>query len=282
MTCIDDLPDRPRERSECPAVTDTHDGCPADAGAVRERVVDELRRLLPHIGETPVIPRALSFGIEELDGRFQGGGLAFGALHEIVPAREADAPAAFGFAMALLGRLRQQDTALCVTSKSWLTRHGAPHGHGLNALGLDPARMIFVETAEDKDSLWALEESLRALALTAVVGVIGRLDLKTSQKLQFTARETRQPLLLLRPAKTLEASAATTRWRVGTAEAVRDRFGLVTRWRWRLRLERCRNGRGGEWFVEFDHVAHRFSLSVPLAGYAVSGGTGAQSRQRAG
>lgn len=282
MTHTDDLSDRPRQRSECPAVSALHKGPPASAGAVREGMVEELRRLLPRMAETAETARTLSLGVAELDSCLHQGGLAFGALHEIVPATERDAPAAFGFAIALLGGLLPGETMLFVASKRWGARCGEPHGHGLNALGLDPRRVLLTRTADDTQTLWALEESLRAGAMTAVCGAVERLDLKTSQKLQFTARETGQPLLLLRPAKTLEASAATTRWRVGTAEAVRDRFGLVTRWRWRLRLERCRNGRGGEWFVEFDHVAHRFSLSVPLAGHAVSGGTGAQPRQRAG
>jgi protein ImuA len=72
----------------------------------------------------------------------------------------------------------------------------------------------------------------------------------------------------------LEASAAATRWRVGAAPAARDRFGLITRARWRLTLERCRNGRTGEWMVEYDHVAHRFSLAAALADPAVSRSTG--------
>src|SRR3984957_18848351 len=75
------------------------------------------------------------------------------------------------------------------------------------------------------------------------------------------------PLLLLRPAQAVgeEASAAATRWRIGAAEAARDRFGLVERTRWNVRLERCRNGRPGDWLVEFDHAAYRFSLAAPLA-----------------
>ena len=142
---------------------------------------------------------------------------------------------------------------------------GHVSGHGLNALGLDPGRVILVETAHRKESLWALAEALHSGAPAAVVGMIDRLDLKTSQKLQLTASDCGLPLLLLRPAPTLEASAATTRWRVGTAAAARDRFGLYARPRWHLHLERCRNGRPGEWVVEYDHVAHRFSLAAALA-----------------
>ena len=109
--------------------------------------------------------------------------------------------------------------------------------------------------------------------------MIDQLDLKTSQKLHLAASDCGLPLLLLRPAQTLEASAAATRWRVGTAEAARDRFGLYARPRWHLQLERCRNGRPGEWVVEYDHVAHRFSLAAALADPALSRGAGDQSLQ---
>ena len=38
-----------------------------------------------------------------------------------------------------------------------------------------------------------------------------------------------------------------------------------SRWRWSVALERCRNGRTGEWVVEWDHVAHRFRLVEGVA-----------------
>jgi hypothetical protein len=143
--------------------------------------------------------------------------------------------------------------------------HGRLHGHGLRALGLDPARVILVETARRLETLWALEEAVRSQAPAAVVGAIDRLDLKLSQRLHLAATDAGLPLFLIRPAPSLESSAAATRWRIGTAEAARDRFGLVTQPRWHLQLERCRNGRPGQWTVEYDHVAHRFSLPAALA-----------------
>jgi protein ImuA len=166
-----------------------------------------------------------------------------------------------------------------------LRDYGRPHGHGLNALGLSPHRLILAETAHRRDTLWAMEEALHSCAVAAVAGFIDQLDLKTSQRLQLAAADCGLPLLLLRPAELLEASAAATRWRVGTAAAARDRFGLFARARWRLALERCRNGRTGEWMVEYDHVAHRFSLAAALADPAVSrraSETGKPSFRRAG
>jgi protein ImuA len=154
---------------------------------------------------------------------------------------------------------------------------GRLHGHGLRTLGLDPTRVILVETAHRRDTLWAMEETLRSRVPLAVAGLIDKLDLKLSQRLQLAAVDAGLPLLLLRPAPTLESSAAATRWRIGTAKAARDRFGLFARARWHLTLERCRNGRPGEWMVEYDHVAHRFSLAAALADPALSCSAGAEA-----
>jgi protein ImuA len=238
-------------------------------------MMEELRRLL--IPAKEHWSGTLPFGLAALDSHLPEGGLAAAALHEIVPETAGDNAAAFGFIVAILARLPQSRPLIFVMPAYGQHQHGRLSGHGLNALGLDPGRVILVETAHRKESLWALAEALHSGAPAAVVGIIDRLDLKTSQKLQLTAGDCGLPLLLMRPAPTLEASAAATRWRVGTAAAARDRFGLYARPRWHLHLERCRNGRPGEWVVEYDHVAHRFSLAAALADPALYRGTGDRS-----
>jgi len=254
-------------------------------GPARNRavVVAELRRLLRPAKQPD---KTLPFGLAALDSHLPEEGLACGALHEIVPETQGSIAAAFGFIVALLGRLPRTQPLIVVMPAYGLRPYGrlCGHisGHGLNGLGLDPDRVILVQTTHRKDTLWAIAEALHSAAPAAVVGMIDRLDLKTSQKLQLAASDCGLPLLLLRPAPTLEASAAATRWRVGTTLAARDRFGLHARPRWRLQLERCRNGRPGEWVVEYDHVAHRFSLAAALAEPAFSRGASDQSFRYAG
>jgi protein ImuA len=223
--------------------------------------MEELRRLLPGIAD---FHKILPFGLAALDSCLPEGGLSCAALHEIVPGANA-IPAAFGFLTAILARPPQGGRILLVLPTYGLGAAGRLYGHGLRALGLDPAHLILVETRHRKDTLWAIEEAVRSGAPAAVASIIEKLDLKTSQRLHLFATAASLPLFLIRPAHNLESSAAATRWRVGTAEAARDRFGLVTRPRWHLQLERARNGRPGEWVVEYDHVAHRFSLAAALA-----------------
>src|SRR5689334_8201871 len=252
-------------------------------GQNRAAVVDELRRLLPRMESVGGAARVLPLGLPAIDAHLPHGGLAVGALHEVAPQAHGGTPSAFGFLVALLARF--QPTArpvLFVASHRALADHGRPHGHGLQQLGLDPARLILVETRNDQQTFWALEEALRSRAPAAVGGAAARLDLKTSQRLHLAAGDAGLPLGLLRPARADEASAAATRWRIGTAEAARDRFGLVSRTRWHARLERCRNGRPGEWLVEFDHAAYRFSLAPPLADPAPARRAGAHALRRAG
>jgi len=249
----------------------------------RREVVEELRRLLPRLETIADKPRSLPFGLPALDDTLPQGGLAFGALHEVVADSEDDMPAGFGFIAALLGRVPPGAPILFVCASRHPQRCGDPHGHGLAGLGLDPGRVILVETAHETQSLWALEEALRSAVPAAVAGVIGKdLDLKASQRLQLAAAGSGRLLLLLRPGATAGTSAAATRWRLRAASAARDRFGMFARARWHVALERCRSGRPGQWLVEFDHAAHRFSLAAALADTALPGRAGAQAVRHAG
>jgi protein ImuA len=145
---------------------------------------------------------------------------------------------------------------------------GFPYGHGLAQIGLDPSRLILVETGKDKDALWALEEVLRAPARPAMVaGALGGgLDLTPSRRLNLAAAMHATPLAILRGARATGASAAATRWHVASAPAARDRFGTFAHPRWRVALERCRNAdRPGEWLIEWNHAAYRFRVVEGLA-----------------
>ena len=248
----------------------------------RGEVVRRLRHLIPALERGRAAETvAADFGVLDLDERLPYRGLVAGALHEVAPATADDGAAALGFMVALLSRSpARQGPLLFVLSKAALGNR-ALYGHGLKGLGLDPSRLTLVETRTDRDALWALEEGLRSRALKSVAGYVSRdLDLKASRRLHLAAAKSDVLFLLLRPPDGEGASAAATRWRIAAAAAARDRFGLIERPRWGLALERCRNGRGGAWSVEFDHVAHRFGVVGAMADRALS--ARAEPERRAG
>jgi protein ImuA len=226
----------------------------------------------------------LSLGLPEIHRHLPGPGLACGALHEVIAAAHGDVPAAFGFVLALMSRVLEsrRGPAFLVVSRNGAD-FGRPYGHGLHQSGLDPGRLLLVETRTGRDALWAVEEILRSDAgAAAVAGAVETpLDLTMSRRLNLAASTAGTPLVLLRPPAATGTSAATTRWRIAAAPASRDRFDAFSGWRWRVVLERCRNGRPGQWLLEWDHAAHCLRLAGLLADRALPAGASRQGLRRA-
>jgi protein ImuA len=240
----------------------------------------------------------LPLGAPEIEAHLPAPGLAGGVLHEIAGATHGDRPAAFGLVLALMAiagsypsrhrydlspsvdarGLTPVGPAFLVTSRRALSHFGRPYGHGLGQAGLDPCSLVIVETRSDKEALWALEEVLRSGARPCVVAgaIEAFLGLTESRRLNLAAARFGTPLLVLgapgRPGTSSGTSAAATRWRVAAAPAARDRFGALDRPRWRVALERCRHGRPGQWIVEWDHAAYRFSVAEGVADRAPAAG----------
>lgn len=240
-------------------------------GDPRARLVALRAQLAPPMDDRAPRP-ILPLGLPDLDAHLPGGGLTLGPPHEIAPAGSADMIAALGFALALCARhlSRVSGEALIAAAPG----QPLPYGHGVAGLGLDPGRLLLLEAGGDGEVFRALEAALQARALAALIGLVrDGLPLKPGRRLQLAAEGPSPPLLLLlRPAEAGMPNGAATRWRIGAAPASRDRFGTLDRPRWRARLERCRNGRGGDWLLEWDHAAHRLHLLEPLAGDAAAAG----------
>jgi protein ImuA len=220
----------------------------------------------------------LSLGIAEVHRHLPNSGLACGVLHEVAAETHGDQPSALGFVFALMisaQRMRPGATVFIATRRA-LVDFGNPYGHGLRQLGLDTGRLLFIETGSDRDALWALEETLRSQAGVAIVAgaIEGDLDLTVSRRLNLAAATHGTPLVALRAAAKAGTNAAATRWRVAAAPAARDHFGGFAHWRWRATLERCRNGRPGQWLIEWTHVAHCFRLAEGVADCAPDEGAG--------
>ncbi|MDP4022931.1 ImuA protein [Methylobacterium sp. NEAU 140] len=236
-------------------------GIPARLAALRTALGPADRRPGP----------ALPLGLPALDAHLPGG-LALGPPHEVAPAEPADGAAALGFALALCARrLDAVPGEALIAAAPGLP---LPHGHGLAALGLDPRRVLLLETGGDAEVFRALEAALHARCLAALLGLVGGgLPLKPGRRLHLAGEGPDPPLLLvLRPAGLGPPNGAATRWRVASAPAARDRFGGIAGPRWRARLERCRNGRGGDWTLEWDRDARRLRLPERLAGDAAAAG----------
>jgi protein ImuA len=209
-----------------------------------------LRLAIERLARPAADPGSLPFGEPEVD-RILGGGLMRGALHEVAPETEGDAPTAGGFCAGILVRaLAREKTrqVLWIRHDLATVEDGAPYGPGLAALGLDVARILFVLASNATEVLDAMEHALRSATLAAVFGELrgtAKLDPRASRRLALAAGHGATPALLLRlgAGEQLRAPvAAATRWRIGaltSGEALANGVGLP-----RMKADLIRNRRG--------------------------------------
>ena len=211
-------------------------------GVRLERLRAEVRAIAA-AGKDPAA--VLPFGVDDLDARLAGGGLADAGVHEAAAASGGysdDAAATLFLAGIAARRAGRRGTVLWVVARRDLF---AP---GLAQAGLDPSKLLVAETGRDADVLAVMEEGLRHGALAAVVGEIGRAGLTETRRLQLAAEEGGTMALL-------------TRWRIGSAPSASLPMPGVGRARWHVELARQRGGPGFSLLLEASDAQDR--LAVP-------------------
>ncbi len=204
-------------------------------------------------------------------------------MHEVKPAAEgpaaATAAAAHAFALRLAVRRLDQRHARCArhaprvlwcTTAAAANETGRLYGPGLTSLGLNPRAVILVETARQTDTLWAIEEGLRAHAVSLVIGMLDDVDLTPARRLSLAAEQNRTPCLLITHARGPSTGATATRWRVGPAASSPHPFDVRAPGaaRFSVSLERCRRspfGTGASFALEWSDETCAFRLAADVA-----------------
>src|SRR5436309_5290983 len=201
--------------------------------------------------------RFLPLGLAPLDAALPGGGLALGALHEIMGTGpdEEDGAVPAAFAASLLARLPGGATGGLVL---WCLQADDLYAPGLAANFLAPERLIVARCRDDAETLWAMEEGLRSAVPVAVLGELATLSPTSGRRLQLACEASGVTALVLRrwreaglaSRQRTAPSAAVTRWRVAAVpsrETGEPGMGTLL---WRVELLRCRGGASGAWLVE--------------------------------
>lgn len=213
-----------------------------------------------------VVRAVVSFGVVPVDAHLPGGGLARGALHEIVGGGlgAAHATAAALFAAGVLARMEGQVL--------WCLRTRDLFPPALAAVGVHSDRVIYAEAVNDKAVLTCLEEGLRHAGLSGVVGEVSRFPMTASRRLHLAAEASGVTALVIRRWRTsreagefAQPTAAATRWRITTAPSSPLPVPGIGRARWRVELVRCRGGEPGEWELEACDAQGRLALPADLA-----------------
>jgi protein ImuA len=217
------------------------------------------------------------------------GGFETNAVHEIKGAPSiaggasaADWMAGIGFASRLAVRRTDALSAMKSANRPWVlwcwpkaiaAEFGSPSLAGFAHLGLDPARLIIVETARAAEALNAIEESLKGASLAVVIGVLDEIDLMPARRLSLAAGEMATPCLIVTHPASEPAGATATRWRIRRLPSAPHRFdprapGLS---RFEVALERCRARPASvarpPFTLEWSDETRRFGLASVVADF---------------
>ncbi len=136
------------------------------------------------------LPPGVSTGFAALDAQLAGGGWPLGAVTEIL----ADGDCALGLVMPGLARLSQESR--------WIVFIAPPHipyAPGLAGRGMDLSRLLLINPKGEQERLWALEQTLRSGACSAVLAWPSHLEMTVLRRLQLAAEAGRAAVFLFRP-----------------------------------------------------------------------------------
>lgn len=224
-------------------------------------VIDTLRGHIAAIEGVATRHVVLPLGVDAIDQRLPGGGIAAGALHEITGSVDlADDASATIFLGGMLARMEGP--------VFWCLRWRDLFAPALHLAGLHPDRVVYVEAGSDTNVLLAMEECLRHSGIAAVVGEVSRYSTTASKRLQLAAEASGVTAFVFRrasmPDALAEGTAAVTRWRITAHPSPQLGIPSLGRPRWRVALERVRGGTPYSWIVEGADAQGRIALPVAL------------------
>lgn len=166
-------------------------------------------------------------------------GLGKSGLHELAEASYGDAPAMTGF---LLAAMRKQAKGAWIwVRQASIVRDMGEVPEAVLAGGAACLRLN-VQARNVREALWATEEAIFSGAASLVIAEIEEADFTATRRLTLASSRHGVPVVLMLPYTCEGATAAATRWRVGSRPSSPNHFDKHAPGhpRWRAILERCR------------------------------------------
>jgi protein ImuA len=216
----------------------------------KEEIIRKLRQdMVRWEGFRPPQPGAVGdLGLGPVAAAFYGGIFPTGAIHEFISSCPEDTAASGGFIAGLVQKLLCNGGA-CL----WVSYTRRIYPPALKLFGVDPDRVIFVDVPLQKDVLWVTEEALKCEGVAAVICETKELSFTESQRLQLAVGKSHVTGFVLRKdVKKINTTACVTRWQVRPVRSqLRAGMPGVGHPRWQVELLKVRNGRPGNWTIEW-------------------------------
>lgn len=222
--------------------------------STKAAIVAQLQKdILPLQGFKKTLnPGALDVLPSVIKSAFPNAEFPLGAVHEFISTGAENAASTTGLVAGTLASLMRSGGA-CI----WISSFQKIFPPALKSFGIAPDKIIFIDLKKEKEILWAMEEALKCDSLSAVIGEMQDLSFNASRRLQLAVEQSGVTGFILRNNPPgLNTTACITRWRVTPLPGrVSDMPGVGFS-RWNVELLKVRNGKPGNWEIEF--AAGRF------------------------
>jgi protein ImuA len=169
------------------------------------------------------------------------------ALHEFICESLPEVAASSAFVTGLLSTLLQKGGVVL-----WISTRHLVFPPALKAFGISPDQIIFINVRKEKEAIWTIEEALKSMALTSVVGEISRFHFTDSRRLQLAIEQSGVGCFLLCYRPRNLTTASTTRWQITPlSSTTEDNLPGVGQPRWKVNLLKVRGGKPGSWTIEW-------------------------------
>jgi protein ImuA len=232
--------------------------------ATKEEIIAKLRQeIIVLEGFRPLQPGvAGSFGLGEMENAFPNRIFPTGAIHEFLSTCPEETSACGGLITGLVSTLLQHG-GVCL----WVSFTRRLYPPALKLFGVSPDRVIFVDVPRQKDVLWVTEEALKCEGVAAVICETRDLTFMESRRLQLAVELSHVTGFVLRKdVHKVNASACVARWKVKPVRSkLRPGMPGVGHPRWEVELQKIKNGRPGNWTLEWRNRAFHLIIEQPSA-----------------
>ena len=230
-------------------------------------IIQQLQKeILPLQGfRTSLNANRIDIGLGIINNAFPNKQFPLGAIHEFLSTTINEVASSSGFIAAMLGPLMQNGGAI-----TWIGTARKIFPPALASFGIAPDKIIFIDLQKEKDIPWVMEEALKCDGLAAVVGEMKELDFTSSRRLQLAVEQSKVTGFIIRKnPRQLNTTACVSRWKITSLPSnLEPGMPGVGFPRWNVNLLKIRNGKPGEWQLEwrnglFKHFSPITPISIP-------------------
>ncbi len=224
--------------------------------SAKHEIIKDLKERIGAIEWMRESVTSYALGIPAIDATLKYGGITAGSCHEIISSHEGPA---LGFTLTLLSSMVKKGPVM------WCALAHDLYTPGFAAYGIKDTDIVFVETKDHKQALWAMEEGLSCNKISAVLLQTTQLSLAQGRRLKLLAyKHNTTALFMIKPnARIKLPTIATTRWSIkhepSTGRPSRNGINSVGAPRLSISLLRNLYGLAPlSWTVVFDEQTLRF------------------------